>query len=55
MQTHTVTKPHKRRVKELAGPQPHDQREADWAAGLGPADNGELSARVLGGVGDIAL
>lgn len=37
---HERTKMHKKRVKELQGPRPHSQSDADWAGGLGPADNG---------------
>ncbi|KAK9830430.1 hypothetical protein WJX72_011735 [[Myrmecia] bisecta] len=38
---HARTKPHKRRIKALKGAKPHDQKDADWAAGMGVADNGE--------------
>lgn len=37
---HQRTKPHKRRVKELRGPKPHSQLDADLAGGLGRPDNG---------------
>lgn len=37
---HERTKQHKKRVKELQGPKPHSQADADWAAGLGMPDNG---------------
>jgi len=37
---HEKTKPHKRRLKELSGPQPHNQIDADWAGGMGQPDNG---------------
>lgn len=38
---HKRTKPHKKRVKEVSGERPHNQADADWAAGMGPADNGQ--------------
>ena len=37
---HEKTKPHKKRVKELAGDRPHNQGDADAAGGLGKPDNG---------------
>eukprot|EP00884_Botryococcus_braunii_P016158 jgi/Botrbrau1/3225/Bobra.174_1s0002.1 len=37
---HQRSKPHKRRVKALKGPRPHNQRDAEAAAGMGPPDNG---------------
>ena len=37
---HEKTKPHKRRIKLLAGAQPHNQVDADWAGGMGMPDNG---------------
>jgi bud site selection protein 20 len=42
--THAKGKPHKKRVKALAGPQPHNQRDAEWAAGVGAPDNGPRRA-----------
>ncbi|KAL4855461.1 Zinc finger protein 593 [Chlorella vulgaris] len=39
--THERTKPHRRRVKELLGVRPHNQADADWAGGMGAADNGQ--------------
>lgn len=42
---HEKTKLHKKRTKELQGPRPHSQSDADWAGGMGPADNGEASMR----------
>lgn len=38
---HEKTKPHKRRCKELMGPQPHKQGDAEWAAGMGADDKGQ--------------
>ena len=37
---HSRTKPHKRRLKELHGAQPHRQKDAEWAAGMGAPDDG---------------
>lgn len=37
---HEKSKDHKRRIKELLGPRPHNQGDADWAAGMGAVDNG---------------
>lgn len=37
---HNATKPHKKRCKELDGPRPHNQGDAEWAAGMGATDNG---------------
>ena len=47
LNSHRRTKPHKRRLKELQGPRPHDQREADWAGGVLPASTATHS-RALG-------
>jgi len=41
--THTKSKPHKKRVKALLGAKPHNQADADWAGGMGAADNGQVS------------
>jgi bud site selection protein 20 len=38
--THQKSKPHKRRVKALSGDRPHNQADAEWAAGVGAPDNG---------------
>lgn len=54
-QTHEATKPHKRQVKDVMGAQPHDQREADWAGGLGAPDNGGISVQIMSSVADITL
>ncbi|PRW60962.1 zinc finger 593 [Chlorella sorokiniana] len=43
LQDHLGTKPHRRRVKELMGARPHNQADADWAAGMGAPDNGPRS------------
>lgn len=40
MDTHNVTKAHKKRIKELQGYRPHNQEDAEWAAGFGAPDNG---------------
>lgn len=40
LDTHMRTKAHKKRCKELAGPAPHSQADADWAGGMGAPDNG---------------
>ncbi|GAY68013.1 hypothetical protein CUMW_260830 [Citrus unshiu] len=37
---HFKTKRHKKRVKEMMGPKPHTQLDADLAAGMGMPDNG---------------
>jgi bud site selection protein 20 len=42
---HSRTKPHKRRLKELHGAQPHRQKDAEGAAGMGAADNGQQQQR----------
>jgi hypothetical protein len=34
----------RRRVKELMGPKPHNQGDAEWAAGMGAPDNGQRQA-----------
>jgi bud site selection protein 20 len=39
--SHQKEKPHKKRVKELLGARPHNQGDADWAAGMGAPDNGK--------------
>eukprot|EP00887_Chlorella_sp_A99_P007221 scaffold2.g7221.t1 len=41
---HERTKEHKRRIKELMGARPHNQADADWAAGMGAPDNGPSGA-----------
>lgn len=38
--THEKTKEHRRRIKALEGPKPHNQGDADWAGGMGAPDNG---------------
>ncbi|KAK9907396.1 hypothetical protein WJX75_002951 [Coccomyxa subellipsoidea] len=38
---HSRTKPHKRRIKELGGARPHNQKDAVMAAGMGAPDNGQ--------------
>ncbi|KAL4452606.1 hypothetical protein ABPG75_008268 [Micractinium tetrahymenae] len=47
LEDHQSTKPHRRRVKELMGARPHNQGDAEWAAGMGAPDNGQR----LGGGG----
>ncbi|XP_061374616.1 uncharacterized protein LOC133316843 [Gastrolobium bilobum] len=37
---HFKTKRHKKRVKQMMGPAPHTQLDADLAAGMGMPDNG---------------
>ncbi|GLJ39299.1 hypothetical protein SUGI_0801990 [Cryptomeria japonica] len=37
---HFKTKRHKKRVKQMEGPAPHTQLDADLAAGMGMPDNG---------------
>ncbi|KAG9144618.1 hypothetical protein Leryth_027588 [Lithospermum erythrorhizon] len=37
---HFKTKRHKKRVKQMMGPAPHNQIDADLAAGMGMPDNG---------------
>lgn len=37
---HFQTKRHKKRVKQMQGPAPHTQLDADLAAGMGMPDNG---------------
>ncbi|XP_061964370.1 uncharacterized protein LOC133688775 [Populus nigra] len=37
---HFKTKRHKKRVKQMMGPAPHTQLDAEWAAGMGAPDNG---------------
>ncbi len=39
---HEKTKAHKKRIKELQGPKPHSQEDADWAGGMGMPDNGTM-------------
>ncbi|XP_078442618.1 zinc finger (C2H2 type) family protein [Wolffia australiana] len=39
-QEHLKTKIHKKRVKQMMGPAPHTQLDADLAAGMGMPDNG---------------
>ncbi|EFN51442.1 hypothetical protein CHLNCDRAFT_140160 [Chlorella variabilis] len=41
LRTHERSKPHRRRVKELLGARPHNQGDAEWAAGVGAPDNGQ--------------
>ncbi|EIE27184.1 hypothetical protein COCSUDRAFT_45766 [Coccomyxa subellipsoidea C-169] len=43
---HSRTKPHKRRLKELGGARPHNQRDAELAAGMGAPDNGQKAKPV---------
>ncbi|CAL8462839.1 g2373 [Coccomyxa elongata] len=43
---HSRTKPHKRRLKELEGARPHNQKDAEWAGCMGAADNGQKSKPV---------
>lgn len=40
LDTHGKTKQHRKRIKVLDGPQPHNQLDADWAGGMGLPDNG---------------
>jgi hypothetical protein len=40
---HKRTKGYKKRAKELKK-EPYTQKEADWAAGMAPADNGKRGA-----------
>uniref|UniRef100_A0A6N2KWM9 C2H2-type domain-containing protein n=1 Tax=Salix viminalis TaxID=40686 RepID=A0A6N2KWM9_SALVM len=37
---HFKTKRHRKRVKQMMGPAPHTQLDADLAAGMGAPDNG---------------
>ena len=37
---HFKTKRHKKRIKQMMGPAPHTQLDADVAAGMGMPDNG---------------
>ncbi|KAE9465472.1 hypothetical protein C3L33_02626, partial [Rhododendron williamsianum] len=37
---HFKTKRHRKRVKQMMGPKPHTQLDADLAAGMGMPDNG---------------
>lgn len=37
---HTITKLHKRRVKQLLGDRPHNKTDAELAGGMGLPDNG---------------
>ncbi|KAK6943861.1 hypothetical protein RJ641_024963 [Dillenia turbinata] len=37
---HFKTKRHKKRVKQMMGPAPHTQLDAELAAGMGMPDNG---------------
>ncbi|CAA3020378.1 zinc finger 593 [Olea europaea subsp. europaea] len=37
---HFKTKKHRRRVKQMMGPAPHTQLDAELAAGMGMPDNG---------------
>ncbi|GAB4814730.1 hypothetical protein N2152v2_001776 [Parachlorella kessleri] len=50
MQDHEKTKPHKRRIKQLLGARPHNQADADWAAGMGAPDNGQIGAQAAEGM-----
>ena len=45
---HAATKPHKRRVKALAGAKPHTQADADAAAGMGAPDDGGARRSLAG-------
>ena len=47
LSTHEKTKPHKRRCKALLGAQPHNQVDADWAGGMGAADNGQVTKMAM--------
>mmetsp|Transcript_21840 Transcript_21840/g.41660 ORF Transcript_21840/g.41660 Transcript_21840/m.41660 type:complete len:143 (+) Transcript_21840:60-488(+) len=40
MMTHEKTKIHKKRIRELKGDRPHNQEDAEAAAGMGKPDNG---------------
>ncbi|XP_006848901.2 zinc finger protein 593 [Amborella trichopoda] len=40
MDDHFQTKRHKKRVKQMMGPAPHTQLDAELAAGMGMPDNG---------------
>ena len=44
---HVKTKPHKRRCKALMGAKPHNQIDADWAAGMGAPDNGQSTGPTM--------
>ena len=44
---HLRAQDHKRRIKVLMGARPHNQADADWAAGMGPPDNGPRSAAAV--------
>lgn len=46
--THLTTKPHRRKVKLLAGAKPHNQGDAEWAAGMGAPDNGQQAGAATG-------
>jgi len=52
---HEKTKPHKKRVKELLGDRPHNQRDAEAAAGMGAPDNGPKSKRAGPGANDVVM
>lgn len=55
LESHMRSKPHKRRLKELQGARPHDQKEADWAGGMGRAYNGDPSAALTSSLLDVQL
>ena len=45
---HAATKPHKRRLKQLAGAKPHSQADANAAAGMGAPDDGAARRSLAG-------
>ena len=47
LRDHEKTKPHKRRIKALMGARPHNQADADWAAGMGAPDNGQAQRQAM--------
>lgn len=47
LQDHEKTKPHKRRIKQLMGARPHNQGDAEWAAGMGAPDNGQRQREAM--------
>jgi bud site selection protein 20 len=47
---HEGTKPHKRRVKALSGARPHNQADAERAAGMGADDNGQKRGKAAASV-----
>ena len=40
LERHESTKPHRKRVKQIMGDRPHNQGDAEAAAGMGKPDNG---------------